>query len=161
MFSVMTWNLENFERPAANAADAFKDRCSRNLQQISELITSPRLDLVGDQDVLADRKNLAPSAFDDLRAGLGAKWNGQLSRRPDPRRIRAGWLSRRQLSSSKDVAVSPQQVPTTIIDGKRRRRHFPREDRFDRQLQRRLCHLERSPSGRPWVVDQYGPCGLP
>jgi hypothetical protein len=84
MFSVTTWNLENFERPAANAVDAVKDRHSRKLQQISEPVTSARLDLVGDQAVLADRKNLAPSAFDDLRAGLGAEWNGQLSQRPDP-----------------------------------------------------------------------------
>jgi hypothetical protein len=34
MFSVMTWNLENFERPAANAEQAVKDRtrasCSRS-----------------------------------------------------------------------------------------------------------------------------------
>jgi hypothetical protein len=26
MFSVMTWNLENFERPAANADQAVKER---------------------------------------------------------------------------------------------------------------------------------------
>jgi hypothetical protein len=30
MFLVMTWNLENFERPAANAADATKDRYSQS-----------------------------------------------------------------------------------------------------------------------------------
>jgi hypothetical protein len=40
MFSVMTWNLENFERPAANAEQAVKDRYARKLQQISELVTS-------------------------------------------------------------------------------------------------------------------------
>jgi hypothetical protein len=47
MFSVMTWNLENFERPAANAEQAVKDRYARKLQQISELIASAGPDLVG------------------------------------------------------------------------------------------------------------------
>ena len=32
MFSVMTWNLENFERPAANAQQAVKDRYTHKLQ---------------------------------------------------------------------------------------------------------------------------------
>jgi hypothetical protein len=39
MFSVMTWNLENLERPATNAEQAVKDRYARKLQHISELIT--------------------------------------------------------------------------------------------------------------------------
>lgn len=47
MFSVMTWNVENSERPAANAKQAVKDRYARKLQQISELITSTGPDLVG------------------------------------------------------------------------------------------------------------------
>jgi endonuclease/exonuclease/phosphatase family metal-dependent hydrolase len=116
MFSVMTWNLENFERPAANAEQAVQDRYSRKLQQITELITSAGPDLVGVQEVLADRKNLAPPVFDDLRAGLGAEWNGRLSQRPDPRGIRVGWLARGQLSNPTDVAVYPQRVPATTID---------------------------------------------
>ena len=41
MFSVMTWNLESFERPAANAEQAVKDRYARKLQQISQLIPAP------------------------------------------------------------------------------------------------------------------------
>jgi endonuclease/exonuclease/phosphatase family metal-dependent hydrolase len=116
MFSVMTWNLENFERPAANAADATNDRYSQKLQQISELITSAGPDLVGVQEVLADPKNPTPPAFDDLRAALGAEWTGCLSPRPDPRGIRVGWLARGQLSNPTDVAVYPHQVPATTID---------------------------------------------
>ena len=116
MFSVMTWNLENFERPATNAEQAVKDRYARKLQQISELITSAGPDLVGVQEVLANPKDLAPRVFDDLRKALGAEWNGCLSQRPDPRGIRVGWLARGQLSTPADVAVYPQQVPATTID---------------------------------------------
>jgi hypothetical protein len=116
MFSVMTWNLENFERPATNAEQATKDRYARKLQQITELITSAGPDLVGVQEVLANPKNLTPPAFDDLRAALGAEWTGCLSQRPDPRGIRVGWLARGQLANPTDVAVYPQQVPATTID---------------------------------------------
>ena len=74
MFSVMTWNLENLERPATNAEQAVKDRYARKLQQITELITSAGPDLVGVQEVLANPKELAPRVFDDLRKALGAEW---------------------------------------------------------------------------------------
>jgi hypothetical protein len=56
MFSVITWNLENFERAAASAERAVKDRYARKLQQISELITSAGPDLIGVQEVLAGPK---------------------------------------------------------------------------------------------------------
>ena len=85
MFSVMMWNVENLERPAANAEQAVKDRYARKLQQIAELITGARPDLVGVQEVLADPRDLAPRAFEDLLAALGAQWTGRLSQRPDPR----------------------------------------------------------------------------
>lgn len=116
MFAVMTWNLENFERPAANATEAAKDRYSRKLKQISELITGAGPDLVGVQEVLADRKDLGPHVFDDLLAALGAEWNGCLSQRPDDRGIRVGWLSRGQLTDPADVAVYPPGVPATTVD---------------------------------------------
>ena len=116
MFSVMTWNLENLEQPAADAPADAKDRYQRKLQQISELIISAWPDLVGVQEILADPRNLTPPAFADLRAALGAEWNGCLSQRPDPRGIRVGWLARGQLSNPTDVAVYPPQVPATTID---------------------------------------------
>ena len=116
MFTVMTWNLENFERPAANAAEAAKERYAGKLKQISELITGAGPDLVGVQEVLADHEDLAPGVFDDLLAALGAQWNGCLSQRPDDRGIRVGWLSRGQLTSPTDVAVYPPGVPATTVD---------------------------------------------
>jgi endonuclease/exonuclease/phosphatase family metal-dependent hydrolase len=116
MFSVMTWNLENFERPTANADQAVKDRYARKLQQITELITSARPDLVGVQEVLADPKNLTPPAFDDLRAALGAAWDGLLSQRPTLAAFAwAGWPAA-SCPTPTGVAGYPQRVPATTID---------------------------------------------
>jgi endonuclease/exonuclease/phosphatase family metal-dependent hydrolase len=116
MFTVMTWNLENFERPAANATEAAKDRYSRKLTQISGLITGAEPDLVGVQEVLADRQDLSPLAFHDLLAALGVEWSGSLSQRPDDRGIRVGWLSRGHLTNPTDVAVYPHGIPATTVD---------------------------------------------
>ena len=116
MFSVMTWDLEDFERPAANAEQAVKERYAHRLKQISKLTISAEPDLVGAQEVLAGHKDLAPRVFDDLREALGPEWNGYLSQRPDPRGIRVGWLARGQLSNPTDVAVNPQRVSAITID---------------------------------------------
>jgi Endonuclease/Exonuclease/phosphatase family len=112
MFTVMTWNLENFERPAASATQATRDRYSGKLKQISELITGAEPDLVGVQEVLASHDDLAPQVFGDLLAALGAGWNGCLSQRPDERGIRVGWLSRGQLTGPTDVTrPAPARAP--------------------------------------------------
>ena len=116
MFTVMTWNLENFARPAANAAQAARDRYARKLKQISELIQGAGPDLVGVQEVLADHEELSPPVFDELLAALGADWNGCLSQRPDDRGLRVGWLSRGQLTSPVDVAIYPSGVPAATVD---------------------------------------------
>jgi hypothetical protein len=116
MFSVMTWDLEDFERPAANAEQAVKERYAHKLKQISKLTISAEPDLVGAQEVLAGHKDLAPRVFDDLREALGPEWNGYLSQLPDPRGIRVGWLARGQLSNPTDVAVNPQRVSAITID---------------------------------------------
>jgi endonuclease/exonuclease/phosphatase family metal-dependent hydrolase len=116
MFTVMTWNLENFERPAANAAEAVQKQYQDKLEQISELITGAAPDLVGVQEVLAGSGDLAPAVFDDLLAALGADWHGCLSQRPDDRGIRVGWLSPGQLTDPADVAAYPPGVPATTVD---------------------------------------------
>src|SRR5215472_6742508 len=90
MFTVMTWNLENFGRPADGASQAAKDQYSGKLSQISALIAGAGPDLVGVQEVLAGPEDLAPPVFDDLLAALGAEWNGCPSERPDERGIRVG-----------------------------------------------------------------------
>jgi endonuclease/exonuclease/phosphatase family metal-dependent hydrolase len=116
MFTVMTWNLENFGRPAEGASQDAKDQYSGKLSQISALIAGAGPDLVGVQEVLAGPEDLTPQVFDDLLAALGAEWNGCLSQRPDERGIRVGWLSRGQLTGPMDVADYPQGVPATTVD---------------------------------------------
>jgi hypothetical protein len=115
MFSVMTWNLENFERPAANAEQAVKDRHKRKLQQIAELITSIGPALVGGQEVLADHKDLAPRVFDDLRKALVRSGTGACPSAPILARS-VGWLARGRVSNPTEVAVYPERVPATTID---------------------------------------------
>lgn len=112
----MTWNLENFERPAANATPAVRERYSEKLKRISELISGAGPDLVGVQEVLASHEDLAPQVFADLLAALGSEWNGCLSQRPDERGIRVGWLSTGQLTGSADVFRYPDGVPATKVD---------------------------------------------
>ena len=116
MFTVMTWNLENFERPAANAPEAARERYSGKLKQISELITGAGPDLVGVQEVLASHAELAPGVFGDLLEALGPGWTGRLSQRPDERGIRVGWLSTGQLTSPADVFRYPDGVPAAKVD---------------------------------------------
>lgn len=116
MFTVMTWNLENFGRPAADAPQDARDKYSAKLGQISGLITGAGPDLVGVQEVLAGPADLAPQVFDDLLAALGPEWTGCLSQRPDERGIRVGWLSRGQLTDAADVADYPHGVPATTVD---------------------------------------------
>lgn len=116
MFTVMTWNLENFERPAAGAPEAAREQYSGKLKQISELITGAGPDLVGVQEVLASHADLAPGVFDDLLAALGPGWTGCLSQRPDERGIRVGWLSTGQLTGPADVFRYPDGVPATKVD---------------------------------------------
>jgi Endonuclease/Exonuclease/phosphatase family len=104
VFTVMTWNLENFQPPAATADQTTKDRYHHKLEQIAALITTTAPDLVGVQEVLAPPDDLAPAAFADLHTALGAEWNGCLSQRPDERGIRVGWLARGELTDPADVA---------------------------------------------------------
>jgi endonuclease/exonuclease/phosphatase family metal-dependent hydrolase len=116
MFTVMTWNLENFERPAADAPEAAREQYSGKLKQISELITGAGPDLVGVQEVLASHADLAPGVFDDLLEALGPGWTGCLSQRPDERGIRVGWLSTGQLTDPADIFRYPDGVPATKVD---------------------------------------------
>lgn len=116
MLTVMTWNLGNFERPAADAPEAARERYSDKLRQISEVITGAGPDLVGVQEVLASNGDLAPQVFEDLLAALGPGWTGQLSQQPDQRGIRVGWLSTGQLTGAAGVADYPPGMPATTVD---------------------------------------------
>lgn len=119
MLTVMTWNLENLERPAAAPAQAQQEYAEK-LDKIAGLIAGVDPDLLGVQEVLASQTDLAPRVFAELRAALsertGSDWNGMLSRSPDSRGIRVGWLSRRQLADPVEVAGYPAGVPPVVVD---------------------------------------------
>ena len=120
MLSVMTWNVENLERPTPAADAAAHEAYAIKLRQIVEVIAEAGPDLIGVQEVLASPQNLAPEVFEDLRSELskatGRPWNGCVSQRPDGRGIRVGWFARGRLSNPTNVAVYPHQVPPTTID---------------------------------------------
>src|SRR6266567_2811354 len=64
MFTVMTWNLENFERPAASAAEAARDRLARPRPAASRHSARHRI----------DRRPCSP-AVRDVEAGCGRGWD--------------------------------------------------------------------------------------
>ena len=111
MFTVMTWNLENLARPLDGADQADEDAYQAKLAAIATVVHGADPDLLAVQEVLAASDDLAPVVFTDLRAALGADWNGVLSQKPDSRGIRVGWLSRGQLGDPTDVADFPPKVP--------------------------------------------------
>ena len=120
MLTVMTWNLENLERPAASATAAARDAYTEKLDQIASVIVGAEPDLVGVQEVLAPAADLAPQVFEDLLSKLsqltGTGWNGRLSQIPDGRGIRVGWLSPGQLTDPTDAAAYPTKVPPVVVD---------------------------------------------
>ena len=120
MLTVMTWNLENLERPEPTAAPADQAAYASKLEQTVQVIADADPDLLGVQEVLAREDDLEPQVFDDLLSALseatGSTWSGHLSTLPDPRGIRVGWLSRGPLSEPVDVAAYPPLVPPTVVD---------------------------------------------
>lgn len=117
VLTVMTWNLENFQRPPTGQSTTDYDH---KLAHIVDVIAAADADLVGVQEVLANAGDQSPVVFDDLRAALATKtnqaWTGAISDQPDPRGIRVGWLSPHQLSDTVGVAAYPAGVPATTVD---------------------------------------------
>ncbi len=117
MLTVMTWNLENLQRPAAGGDIA---GYRRKLAQLVDVIAGVDPDLVGVQEVLAAPTDLAPASFADLRQALtqqtGDNWNGVTSTRRDQRGIRVGWLGRGTLTQPLEVNMFPPGVPPVTVD---------------------------------------------
>lgn len=113
----MTWNLENFQRPAVGGDTSAYDR---KLAQLVQVIVAADPDLVGMQEVLARPLDLTPASFEDLCSALttasGVLWHGVTSSRPDQRGIRVGWLARGSLTNSVEVAEYPPGVPPVTVD---------------------------------------------
>ena len=112
MLTVMTWNLENLERPESTATPVERAAYAVKLEQTVQVIADADPDLLGVQEVLARADDLQPQVFEDLRSALsqrtGSAWTGHLSKIPDPRGIRVGWLSRGALTSPSTSPPTPR-----------------------------------------------------
>src|SRR3954469_3346728 len=106
MFTIMTWNIENFFAPEpANRVDF-----DAKLDALAEVITAAEPDLLAVQEVGDE------VAFAALRDKLGAGWSGELSAHFESSHpIRVGWLTRGALSDVEEIidlpaALSPVKV---------------------------------------------------
>src|SRR3954471_4787696 len=106
MFTIMTWNIENFFQPQpADRADF-----DAKLDALADVIMAAQPDLLAVQEVGDE------VAFAALRDRLGAGWNGELSTHFEASHaIRVGWLSPGELSDVQEIidlpaALSPVKV---------------------------------------------------
>jgi endonuclease/exonuclease/phosphatase family metal-dependent hydrolase len=107
MFTIMTWNIENFFAPEpANRVDF-----DAKLDALAEVITAAEPDLLAVQEV-GDQV-----AFAALRDKLGAGWSGKLSTHFESSHpIRVGWLSPEALSEVDEVLDLPAALSPVKVD---------------------------------------------
>jgi endonuclease/exonuclease/phosphatase family metal-dependent hydrolase len=107
VFTIMTWNVENFfaSKPADQAA--YEDK----VRALAAIITEAAPDLVAVQEV-GD-----PESFEALRSALGHDWTGELSTHFDPTHaIRVGWLTTGTLSDVEQLVDLPTQLSPVKVD---------------------------------------------
>ncbi|GAA4566152.1 nuclease [Planotetraspora kaengkrachanensis] len=88
MAVVGTWNLENLYRPGGEFGPRDPAAYEAKLKALSATITRISPDVLGVEEV-GD-----PAALDDLVSLLDGEWHVALSRHPDARGIRVGFVSR-------------------------------------------------------------------
>src|SRR3954452_7883751 len=108
MFTIMTWNIENFFAPEPADQVAFDAK----LDALADVITAAEPDLLAVQEVGDE------VAFAALRDKLGAGWNGALSTHFESSHpIRVGWLAPGQLSEVEEVIDLPAALsPVKVAD---------------------------------------------
>jgi endonuclease/exonuclease/phosphatase family metal-dependent hydrolase len=111
MFTVATWNLENFFAPGTQFGPDSQGVFDRKVELLASTIQTAGVDVLAVQEV-GD-----PQAFDALLAALGSAWTGQLSTHFEPAHsIRVGFVSRKPVASVSEYVEIPDQlqgVPTT------------------------------------------------
>jgi endonuclease/exonuclease/phosphatase family metal-dependent hydrolase len=106
VFTVMTWNIENFFQPEP----ADQANFNAKLDALADVIVA------ADPDLLAVQEVGDEVAFAALRDKLGAGWSGELSAHFESSHpIRVGWLTRGVLSDVEEIidlpaALSPVKV---------------------------------------------------
>jgi endonuclease/exonuclease/phosphatase family metal-dependent hydrolase len=110
MVVIATWNLENLFRPGDNGP---KDQPTyeAKLDALSTTITA-----IG-PEVLAVQEVGDPEALSDLAKNIGGDWHIEVSKHPDKRGIRVGFLSRHPLSVISDTVLLPDGLsPVQVAD---------------------------------------------
>ena len=102
-FTAMTWNLENLFRPDEGAGPKSQPEYAQKLASLANAI------LQLDPDVLAVQEVGEEDAFTDLVDQLQGRYmHRQLSRKPDKRGIRVGFLSKLPIEDSEEIVAFPE-----------------------------------------------------
>lgn len=109
MLTVVTWNVENLFRPQDGEEDAYASKLGALARAINSL--SP--------DVVALQEVGGAEALEDLLVELGGTWDYRLSRFPDSRGIRVGFIAQRNLSDARDIVELPDQLAPLQVDDER------------------------------------------
>lgn len=101
-FKVMTWNVENLYPVGSASGPKTSETYEKKLSSLAEVILSL------DPDVLALQEIGSPESFNDLNERLENKYpHFQLSKFPDTRGIRVGFLSKLEIQDSEDISQFP------------------------------------------------------
>jgi endonuclease/exonuclease/phosphatase family metal-dependent hydrolase len=108
---VATWNLENLFRPGSPYGPSSEAVYEEKLANLAAVIAGIA------PDVLAVQEVGSPEACQDLVDRLPGEWHVALSRHPDERGIRVGFLSRLGFDEIEDVEAFPAPLrPVQVGD---------------------------------------------
>jgi Endonuclease/Exonuclease/phosphatase family len=107
---VATWNLENLFPPGTEYGPTSQDAYDAKLDALAGVIADI------DPYVLAVQEVGAPEAIQDLVGRLPGEWHVALSRFPDRRGIRVGFVSRPAFDDTEDVQDFPGPLRPVQVD---------------------------------------------
>jgi endonuclease/exonuclease/phosphatase family metal-dependent hydrolase len=106
----MTWNVENFFKPAPAAEPTAQAVYDTKLHGLASMINDQAPNAVALQEV-GD-----PAAMDDLISLLQGDWHRRMSKHPDGRGIRVACLANRPITSSVDILDFPPHLQPVQVD---------------------------------------------
>ncbi|TJZ57506.1 endonuclease [Streptomyces piniterrae] len=111
MTVIGTWNLENLFRPGEEGGPETEAEYKAKLKGLADTIDRHAPDLLGVQEVGN------PHALDDLLDLLDGNWHKALSKHPDQRGIRVGFISRLPLTTIEEPTAFPAPLgPVQVED---------------------------------------------
>jgi endonuclease/exonuclease/phosphatase family metal-dependent hydrolase len=107
---VMTWNIENLFLPEKDKVEEYNLKLSGLKKVIDE----------SDADIIALQEIGSEDALKDLISKLDSKsWNYEISKFPDGRGIRVGYISKYELLEPEDIIELPEQLIPLQTDDSR------------------------------------------